>query len=122
MRETFIHYSTNGKIYKDKDFDAISRTGILVDTSKGKTTYLANSLTEFKRYKTLRGALNFMERTGRTPVAIEDNGKIINLNGGKMPVSKLTKAPTRKTSTTRKAPVKKTTTRKPTTKRTTKRK
>ncbi len=102
MKETFIHYSKNGRVYRDKDFDTISRTGILVDTSKGKTTYLANTLTEFKRYKTLRGALNFMEKTGRTPVAIEDNGKIINLNGDKMSVSKSTKAPAKKCVNTQK--------------------
>lgn len=88
MKDTFIHCSSNDKIYRDNDFDSVHRTGIEVNTKKGKTEYIANTRVEFKRYKTLRGALNFMQRMEMKPVAIEDNGMIIPLSNSKLKQSK----------------------------------
>lgn len=74
---TFIHYSHTDKIYKDKDFDSIGRTGIEI---KGKNKYTANTLTQFKTYKTLRGAENFMKKSGRKAIAVEDGKNLIYLS------------------------------------------
>ena len=74
---TFIHYSHNNKIYKDKDFDSVQRTGIEI---KGKNNYLANTLTQYKSFKTLRGAENFMKKSGRKAIAVEDNNNLIFLS------------------------------------------
>ena len=76
----FIHYSSNNKIYRDDSPDSISRVGIEINEGRnGKTTYIANNLAEFRRYKTLRGAENFMKKSGRKPVAIEDGKLLISL-------------------------------------------
>ena len=78
--EKFIHYSNNDKIYKDKSPDSVSRVGIEINEQRnGKTVYIANTLTEYKKYKTLRGAENFMKRSGRKPVALEDGKLFISL-------------------------------------------
>lgn len=74
---TFIHYSHNNEIYKDKDFDSVQRTGIEI---KGKNKYIANTLTQYKTYRTLRGAENFMNKSGRKAIAIEDNNNLIFLS------------------------------------------
>lgn len=76
---TFIHYSHNNKVYNDKDFDSIQRTGIEVKTKNGRTDYTANTLTQYKTFKTLRGAENFMKKSGRKPIAIEENKQFIYL-------------------------------------------
>lgn len=77
---TFIHYSSNNKIYRSNDFDSINRTGIEISSKNGKTEYIANNHVQFKTYKTLRGAEKFMEKGGRKPVAIEDGRNLIFLN------------------------------------------
>lgn len=84
----FIHYSSNKKIYKDNSPDSIERTGINVETHRGKTTYTANTLTQFKTYKTLKGAENFMKKSGREAIAVEDNNQIIYLNSKAEKLSK----------------------------------
>lgn len=86
----FIHYSNNNKIYTDNDFDAVSRTGIEIKEKRGqKTEYIANTLVEFKSYKTLRGAQKFMEKSGRKPIAIEDGRNTIFLNSQAEKMSKI---------------------------------
>ena len=76
----FIHYSHDNKIYKDKDFDSIQRTGIEINKSKGKNTYTANTLTQYKTFKTLRGAEKFMEKSGRKAIAVEEGKQMIFLS------------------------------------------
>jgi len=60
MKDTFIHYSINNKIYKHKEND--------------------DSIVKYKKYKTIRGAQNFMEKCGYKPVAIDDKVGRIYLN------------------------------------------
>lgn len=77
--ETFIHYSSNNKIYHSNDPDSIERVGILIERNHKGTFYTANNLTQYKRYKTLRGAENFMKKSGRKPIAYQEGNSMIYL-------------------------------------------
>ena len=80
MKETYIHYSRNNKIYRSNDLDSINRTGIEISRRHGKNEYIANNHLEYKKYKTLRGAGKFMENQGYKPIAIEDGRNLIYLS------------------------------------------